>query len=80
VADGPRWDTSAAETSACDIASASASAGEVVLSFGAVARGQPGATARLATRIRLNPAAARHFQELLATLVRQHDARRGPPE
>ena len=80
MADAPRWDDSRATTSACDVASAASSGREVLLSFGAVARGEAGAQARLLKRIRLDATAARHFQELLATLVRQHDARRGQTE
>jgi hypothetical protein len=80
VADAPTWDVSGATTTVCDLASATAAGGEVLLSFGAVARGEPGAQARLLKRVRLDATTARHFHELLATLVRQHDARRGQPE
>jgi hypothetical protein len=71
----PAWDTSRMQTLRCDVANATGSAAGVRLQFGRREARPDGASGvSLCHGVALTPYAAKRLQELLAVLVRQHDA------
>lgn len=75
--EGIRWDLSAARSSYCTLASASAATRRVVLNFG-IPRGRERSPRELEVerlhRVSLSPAAANQLRQLLAHLLAEHDA------
>jgi hypothetical protein len=73
-----RWDTSGLRSSDCNVANATSTREEVVLSFGVNEnRDRPRAEqeVQLRHRIVLSAVAARRLQELLSRLIHEYEAR-----
>jgi uncharacterized protein DUF3467 len=71
-----RWDTSQLQSSECNVASATSTPKEVILSFG-VSRNRDGSDGELEVellhRVIMDPVAARNLQQLLTKLVSEQE-------
>ena len=75
-----RVDTSALTSSYCNVCNASTTREEVVLNFGVNHdwdRGPSGADVKMLHRIILSPFAAKRVSQLLASLLKEYEARHG---
>lgn len=75
-----RLDTSNLKSSYCNVCNATSTREEVVLNFGINKNwdlGQANLEVELQHRIILSPFAAKRLHELMATLIKQHEARYG---
>lgn len=71
-----RWDTSGAQSHRCTLATASTTAAEILLNFGAKrGRDLPGSEIgiELVQRIALSPLTARHLMATLERVIADHD-------
>ena len=72
-----RWDTSQLLSSECNVANATSTSKEVILSFG-VSRARDGSPGELHVellhRVVLDPVAAKRLQQLLMKLVSEHES------
>ena len=72
-----RWDTSQLRSSECNVASATSTPKEVILSFGVSrSRDRPHGELQveLLHRVVLDPVAARNLQQLLTKLISEHES------
>jgi hypothetical protein len=72
-----RWDTSQLRSSECNVANATSTSKEVILSFGVSGArdGSPGELhVELLHRVVLDPVAAKRLQQLLMKLVSEHES------
>ncbi len=75
-----RLDTSALKSSYCNVCNATSTREEVVLNFGINQNwdlGQPNLEVQLHHRIILSPFAAKRLQQVLTSLIKEHEARYG---
>ena len=70
-----RWDVNSVESHECSLATASATATEIVLSFGARKPPDPigEVTVELLQRVALNPLTAKNLAATLRRLIEDHD-------
>jgi len=76
------WDASRAASSYCNVASATAARGAVVLHMGVTREGGRAAGetgVELLHRVAMSPLTAKHLHQLLSRLIAEHGARPGAP-